>query len=347
MLSALNCHQKLSEALCFGFFVRDITAHRKYIKMINIKKPLVLMAPMAGVTDRAFRRLCLRYGADLVFTEMVSAKAVSFGDEKSYELARLDDSDRPASIQIFGSEPKSIAFAAKEMLKYSPVTIDINMGCPVPKIAGSGDGSALMKKPELAGEIIYAAVEAVDIPVTVKIRSGWDSSSINAIEIAKIAESNGAAAITVHGRTRAQGYEGKANRSVIKSVKSAVNIPVFANGDVRDGQSAIEMLDETGCDGVMVGRGALGSPWIFEEIKAKLENRNPRIITAEEKREAILEQLEMMVADKGESSAIHEIRKHIAWYIKGIPNAASIRASVFSVHTKENLKEILSQTELF
>ena len=299
------------------------------------------MAPMPGITDSAFRRLCLHYGADLVVTEMVSAKAISFGDKKSYELAKLCDDDRPAAIQIFGSDPKSIAFAAKEVSQFAPVAIDINMGCPVPKIAGNGDGAGLMRKPELVGEIVSAAVGATDIPITVKIRSGWDTKTINAVEIAKIAEQNGAAAVTVHGRTKVQGYEGKADRNIIKQVKQALSIPVIANGDVVCGESAVLMIAETSCDGVMVGRGALGAPWVFADIVAALECKTPRVITNEEKKAVILSHLDMMISNKGEASALFEIRKHIAWYIKGIPNAAALRASVFAVKSGKELEAII------
>ncbi|HBL85452.1 MAG: tRNA dihydrouridine synthase DusB [Clostridiales bacterium GWF2_38_85] len=309
------------------------------------KTPILYMAPMAGVTDRAFRRLCLECGAKIVVTEMVSAKAVQYGDKKSYELGKLFESDQPAIIQIFGSDPIAMAFAAKEMTAFNPIAIDINMGCPVPKVSGSGDGASLMKNPRLAGEIINAVVSAIDVPVTVKIRSGWDSKNINAVEIALIAEANGAAVVTVHGRTKVQGYEGYADRNVIKEVKQTLKIPVIANGDIVDGASAIDMLEKTDCDGLMVGRGALGSPWVFTEIKAVLENKPYIPYSPGQKREMILRQLDMMVIDKGEQLALLEIRKHIAWYIKGIPNAASIRASVFLTHTKEKLIEIIKNID--
>lgn len=309
--------------------------------MFNKNRPAIIMAPMAGITDSAFRKLCLHYGADLVVTEMVSAKALSFSDKKSYQLAQLYDGDRPAVIQIFGSDPKSIAFAAKEVSQFAPVAIDINMGCPVPKISGSGDGVGLMRKPELVGEIVSAALAATDIPITVKIRSGWDANSINAVEIATIAERSGAAAVTVHGRTKVQGYEGKADRDVIKSVKQALSIPVIANGDVFNGDSAFQAIAHTGCDGVMVGRGALGAPWVFADIVATLEGKTAKVVTDEEKRTVMLWHLEMMVADKGEASALFEIRKHIAWYIKGIPNAAALRASVFAVNSSKELEKII------
>ena len=308
---------------------------------LNKIRPTIIMAPMAGITDSAFRRLCLYYGADLVVTEMVSAKAISYNDKTSYKLAKLCEYDHPALIQIFGSEPKTIAYAAKEVAQFSPVAIDINMGCPVPKIAGNGDGAGLMRKPELVGEIVSAAVAATSIPITVKIRSGWDSKNINAVEIAKIAERNGAAAVTVHGRTKVQGYEGRADRDVIKSVKKALKIPVIANGDVINGETALHMIEQTGCDGVMVGRGALGEPWVFADIVAAFDGKSTPVITKEEKRAMILWHIEMMVADKGEASALFEIRKHIAWYIKGIPNAAALRASVFAVKSSKELEDII------
>jgi tRNA-dihydrouridine synthase B len=244
----------------------------KGIKIGTVEiKGKAILAPMAGVGDRAFRETCARFGAACTVSEMVSSKALEFDDKKTLELMELGEEARPAAIQIFGSEPDVMALAARKALEFSPDFIDINMGCPAPKITGPGAGSALMKTPQLCGEIVAAVVAAVPVPVTVKIRAGWDEKSVNAVEVASICEQAGAAAVAVHARTRSQMYEPPADWSIIKAVKEAVKIPVIGNGDVTGAQSAARMLEQTGCDAVMVGRAALGNPWIFQQINAYLD----------------------------------------------------------------------------
>ncbi len=293
---------------------------------IEIRGKAVL-APMAGVTDLAYRHICMGMGASLCVTEMVSAKAMQFGDRKSMDIAALEDASRPTAIQIFGDDPSVMAAAARKLMVNNPDAIDINMGCPVPKIAGNNSGAALMKRPEVCGEIVNAVSEAVSVPITVKIRAGWDSDSINAVEIARICEDAGAAAITVHGRTKTQMYSGKADWEIIKAVKSAVSVPVIGNGDVTDAQSACLMLDRTGCDMVMVGRAALGNPWIFREISAYLTESctilPPPAIS--ERIVVIKRHMDMLCARKGENRGMREARKHVAWYFRGLRGAADFR----------------------
>lgn len=295
------------------------------INGLELKNGLIL-APMAGITDAAFREICFDYGADFTVSEMVSAKAVCYGDKKTDSLARLENGEgKHTSLQIFGSESEFMAKAAAELLKYEPAAIDINMGCPVPKCVKSGEGSALMKNPKLCAEIVKAVVGAVNVPVSVKIRAGFDSKSINAVEVAKAVEQAGVSFIAVHGRTREQMYSGNADLAVIKAVKEAVNVPVIANGDVVDGKSALMALEETGADALMIGRGALGRPWIFAEIAAVLEGKAYAEPSDEEKCAAAKLHLKRLVEIKGEGVAILEARKHIAWYSKGRKNSASLR----------------------
>jgi len=278
------------------------------------------LAPMAGVADSAFREICRSYGAVFTVTEMISAKALCFQDKKSRELMRFTENERPCGIQLFGSEPDIMAKAAKIAAEYKPDFIDINMGCPVPKVAGNGCGSALMRSPELAGEIVKAVAAAVDLPVSVKIRKGWDNNSVNAVEIAKIAQENGAVAVAVHGRTKAQGYAGDADKEIIRRVREALKIPVIANGGIVDKQRFEEMKKATGCEIAMVARGALGNPFIFAEIAAgTLEP------TVEERMETMIKQCELTCARRGEKRGILDCRKHAAWYIKGVQGAATFR----------------------
>lgn len=299
------------------------------------------LAPMAGVTDRAFRELCTGFGASYVVGEMVSAKGISFNSERSKELMVLSDNERPAAVQLFGSEPQTIAEAAITAIEYKPDIIDINMGCPAPKISGNGSGCALMKNPDLCGEIVEAVSKAVSVPVTVKIRKGWDDKSINAVEVAKICEQAGASAITVHGRTREQFYSGKADLEIISEVKKAVKIPVIGNGDITNANDAAQMLEKTNCDMVMIGRGALGNPWIFMEINAWLNDLRPvSSPSPAEKVTVILRHIKMMCDYKGEEIAMREARKHVGWYMKGFKNAAELRREAGYLKTYDELIEL-------
>ena len=268
-------------------------------------KSHAVLAPMAGVSDRAYRELCVRFGAAYCVSEMVSSKALSFNSKKSEELMEISDLERPCGIQIFGDDPKCMADAAKHALENKPDIIDINMGCPAPKISSNGSGSALMKNPRLCGEIVKAVTAVTDIPVTVKIRKGWDDDSVNAVEVAKICESAGAAAITVHGRTRQQYYKPPVDYDIIKAVRESVSVPVIANGDIDSAERAKEVMDITGCDLVMIGRATLGNPWIFSQINAYLENPNVKIHTPdlEERLGVMIEHIGKMVEYKGEHMA--------------------------------------------
>lgn len=278
------------------------------------------LAPMAGVADSAFREICRSYGAVFTVTEMISAKALCFQDKKSRELMRFSENERPCGIQLFGSEPEIMARAAKIAAEYEPDFIDINMGCPVPKVAGNGCGSALMRSPELAGEIIKAVATAGDLPVSVKIRKGWDQNSVNAVEIALIAQENGAAAVAVHGRTKAQGYAGEADKEIIRQVREALKIPVIANGGIMNAEDAEDMKKITGCEIVMVARGALGNPFIFEQIASGCSEPS-----VEERMETMIRQCELTCERRGEKHGILDCRKHAAWYIKGVQGAATFR----------------------
>ena len=300
----------------------------------------VFLAPMAGVTDLPFRCMCRDFGCGFVYSEMVSAKGLYYKDKKTATLMRIDEKEKPCAIQIFGSEPDIMATVVPEVLKTGADIIDINMGCPTPKIVNNGDGSALMKNPRLAGKVIRAVTDASKVPVTVKFRMGWDSQSINAVEFAKIAEANGASAVTVHGRTREQFYSGQADWNIIKEVKYAVKIPVIGNGDIFSAQHAKRMFEETGCDAVMVGRGAEGNPFIFKQINELLKMGEVTYFpTNREKVECAKKLLVDLVKEKGENRGVKEARKHIAWFIKGLPGNAQIKTTVFKL-TKE--KEVLA-----
>lgn len=301
----------------------------------------VFLAPMAGIADRAFRELCINYGAGYTVSEMVSSKGLTMGDKKSGELLTLGEIENPAGVQIFGDNPEIMAQAAKMCIKYHPNIIDINMGCPAPKIAMNGGGASLMKNPLLAGEIIKAVSKAVDIPVTVKIRKGWDDENITAVELAKIAEKNGAAAITVHGRTRMQMYSGKVDYNIIAKVKKAVDIPVIANGDIVDEQSAAIMFEKTNCDAIMIGRGALGNPWIFRRINAYLnECRVLPDVSINEKMVVMLKHIQKIIEYKGEYTAMREARHHAAYYTKGIRGGAALRKELSTFEHFEQLEEL-------
>ena len=305
-------------------------------------KSHAVLAPMAGVSDRAYRELCVRFGAAYCVSEMVSSKALSFNSKKSEELMEISDLERPCGIQIFGDDPKCMADAAKHALENKPDIIDINMGCPAPKISSNGSGSALMKNAWLCGEIVKAVTAVTDIPVTVKIRKGWDDDSVNAVEVAKICESAGAAAITVHGRTRQQYYKPPVDYDIIKAVRESVSVPVIANGDIDSAERAKEVMDITGCDLVMIGRATLGNPWIFSQINAYLENPNVKIHTPdlEERLGVMIEHIGKMVEYKGEHMAMLQARKLVVGYFKGMKGAAALRNEAGKIKTLDDLYEL-------
>jgi len=305
-------------------------------------KSHAVLAPMAGVSDRAYRELCVRFGAAYCVSEMVSSKALSFNSKKSEELMEISDLERPCGIQIFGDDPKCMADAAKHALENKPDIIDINMGCPAPKISSNGSGSALMKNPRLCGEIVKAVTAVTDIPVTVKIRKGWDDDSVNAVVVAKICESAGAAAITVHGRTRQQYYKPPVDYDIIKAVRESVSVPVIANGDIDSAERAKEVMDITGCDLVMIGRATLGNPWIFSQINAYLENPNVKIHTPdlEERLGVMIEHIGKMVEYKGEHMAMLQARKLVVGYFKGMKGAAALRNEAGKIKTLDDLYEL-------
>ncbi len=299
------------------------------------------LAPMAGVADRSFRRLCRGYGAAFTVSELISAKAVSLGDKKSHEMLAVSDGERPVAVQLFGRDPQIMAAAAADALKYNPDFIDINMGCPAPKVAASGGGAVLMRDPVRAQSIVKAVADAVDLPVTVKMRLGWDKDSINAVELAKRCEQAGASAITVHGRTKEQMYAPPVDIDAIAEVKKSVNIPVIANGDIVDAKSAAHMYEYTGCDFIMVGRGAMGAPWIFSQINAYIgEGRILPQPPLSERMLVLLRQAAMTVEDKGERTALLEMRKHAAWYIKGLRGAAQLRRRCGELSTMAELEKL-------
>ena len=308
---------------------------------VSLKNNLIL-APMAGVTDLPFRLLCKEQGAGLLCMEMVSAKAIYFNNKNTEELLTIDDREPPVSLQLFGSDPDIISEMAKKIENRPFSILDINMGCPVPKVAGNGEGSALMKNPKLVEEIVSKTAKAIKKPVTVKIRKGFDDEHINAVEIAKIAESAGAAAVAVHGRTREQYYSGKADWDIIRQVKEAVKIPVIGNGDVTSPEAARQLMETTGCDGIMIGRGAQGNPWIFRQILHWMETgeEEPKP-DLEEVKAMILRHARMLVEYKGAYTGIREMRKHVAWYTAGYPNSAKLRARVNEIESLEALEHLI------
>lgn len=310
---------------------------------VSIDSP-VMLAPLAGITDMAFRQVCRSFGAGYAETEMVSAKALSFNDKKSYELMELGEDEHPCGIQIFGNEPDIMADAAVLAEKRGADIVDINMGCPAPKIANNQSGSALMKNPALCGEIVKAVSRAVKIPVTVKIRKGFDDSSITALDVARICEENGAGAIIIHGRTRSQYYSGQCDLDIIKSVKDAVSIPVIGNGDVKDIKSAEKMFNYTGCDGIMVARAALGNPWIFKILNEYFDkgiiNSPPDSV---EKMKIMTEHIELVCKHKGEKMGMLQSRKQISWYLKGFKGAAALRNEAGRVCTLSDMYSLVDR----
>ncbi len=306
----------------------------------------VILAPMAGVTDLPFRLLCKEQGAGLLCMEMVSAKAIYFNNRNTIELLRIHEEECPVSLQLFGSDPDIISEMAKRIEERPFAILDINMGCPVPKVVNNGEGSALMKNPVLAGKIIEKTVRAIQKPVTVKIRKGFDEAHVNAVEMAKVAQESGAAAVAVHGRTREQYYGGAADWDIIRQVKEAISIPVIGNGDIVSTESAQRMLTETGCDGLMIGRAAQGNPWIFSSINACLDGKElPQKPGMREIKEMILRHADLLILHKGVYTGMREMRKHAAWYTAGYPHSAKLRHSLSEIETKEDLERILSHME--
>lgn len=321
---------------CFIDYVREL-------KIGNVRvENNVFLAPMAGITDQVFRILCKEQGAGLVYTEMVSAKGLYYNGDRSSELTLISDKEKPTAIQIFGSEPEIIAHTCNHLNSSEAEIIDINIGCPAPKVTKCGEGSALMKEPKRVGDIVKAAVEMSRKPITVKIRRGWSEGAENAVEVAKIAEANGASAIAVHGRFRQQFYSGNSDRNIIAAVKKAVKVPVIGNGDVFTSKNAKEMFDETGCDAIMIGRGAEGNPWVFAEIisflRDKIEIPKP---TLEDKLKMAIRHMDMLIEYKGIDVGTREMKKHIAWYIKGEQNSTGIKNKVFRATDRNEIARYL------
>lgn len=315
-----------------------------HLKIGNVElENSYILGPMAGVTDLPFRLLCKEQGAGLVCMEMVSAKAILYRNKNTEGLLQIHKDERPVSLQLFGSDPRIVSEMAKQIEERPFSILDINMGCPVPKVVKNGEGSALMKNPKLVYELVNAVVKAIKKPVTVKIRKGFDDEHVNAVEIAKIIEEAGASAVAVHGRTREQYYTGKADWEIIRQVKEAVSIPVIGNGDVISGETAKAMRDQTGCDGIMIARAAEGNPWIFSELLAYEETgKTPQRPSAAEIRNTILCQARMQVEQKGDEAGIREMRKHVAWYTKGLRGSSRLREEVNQVQTYEELENILT-----
>ena len=308
--------------------------------MNNFYENKVFLAPMAGITDLAFRTLCKEYGADLVVSEMISSRGLHYKDKKTEELLRTNDIEFPLIVQLFGNEPEIMAEAAKKLEDSGVKYLDINMGCPAPKIVKNGDGCSLMRDESLAGKITEAVVNAVSVPVSVKFRAGWDEKHINAVSFAKTMENSGASAVNANGRKKEQFYSGKADYSIIKSVKDTVSIPVIANGDVVDGASASDILKKTGCSSLMVGRGALGCPFVFSNIKTHFEGKIPAPVSVFEKQTALLRHIDLMEQYKSERLGVPEMRKHFAWYLKGVKNSAKLKSSAFSCKSYNEMRNL-------
>lgn len=319
--------------------------------MSNIKignviiEKIAALAPMASVADKAFRHICKEFGASYVVSEMASSKAMYFSDKKTADLIEVTDYERPMAIQIFGDDPKFMGLATYDAMNYKPDILDINMGCPVPKVAGNGSGAALMKNPLLASEIIKQVVNVSTVPVTVKIRKGWDDDSVNAVDFAKMVEQAGASAVCVHGRTRKQMYSGKADLDIIRQVKQNISIPVIGNGDIDSGERAKHFYEYTGCDLVMIGRGTYGNPFIFEEITCSLKGLPYQMPTFDKKLETMKHHIQLLCEFKGEKVGMQEARKHVAWYIKGIKNAAKFRNLCGKLTTFDDLYTLINEVK--
>ena len=313
----------------------------KKLKIGNVElQNNIILAPMAGLTDLPFRLVCEKYKPGLVVTEMVSSKALYYNDEKTKQLLKMNGEKRPVSAQIFGSDIESMAYGASYVSKIADI-VDVNMGCPAPKVVKNGDGSKLLLDLDKVYEIVKTVVKNSTVPVTVKIRKGWDNDHIVAVEAAKVIESAGASAITIHGRTRSEYYTGVADWNIIKEVKESVNIPVIGNGDIKSPEDAKKIFEQTNCDGIMIGRATLGRPWILEQIRTYLENGTIRKITNKEILETILNHIDLEVKEKGEYTGIREIRKHICYYLKGLPGASSVRDKINHLESKEEVQKEL------